>query len=218
MNPEKLASVTIDLTKYSRVSHAQVLWQHLFNYYNATGADLADLSNLRVDYANCKEVIDTGGEFLWACYPNKASTVWMYPPDWFEDSAEATSSLHCFKFSVHGVVSDNTIKLTVIKMPVQPPDTEQRLLPLEKPLMINAIACRLKYEAEAAVLQNKQYVAIPTSELEWFVSLLRVSAEFVAAWSPNYTQELAGCNAELVKTLTLSKLVNTIKSDINIKR
>lgn len=89
------------------------------------------------------------------------------------------------------------------------------MLPLERPLVINAICARLSTDCLGADMAGRKLLhTIPTDELKLVVAILESAREVVRQHSPNDTEKHRGAGTDGQKIVSIEKLVDAVKSEL----
>ena len=93
--------------------------------------------------------------------------------------------------------------------PTPPRSTDQSivLLPLEEPLVIDAIRCRLRQDVEEFGLQH----SIPTNELRAILDVVDAARACVREWTPNATEKARGAGTGVGMRAAEDVLIKRVK-------
>jgi hypothetical protein len=84
------------------------------------------------------------------------------------------------------------------------------LSPLEKPICIDAIRCRLRQDIDDFGVSH----SIPTDELRLILDIVDAARHCVKEWEPNATEKARGAGTGVGMRAAEDNLIRTVKRDL----
>jgi hypothetical protein len=88
------------------------------------------------------------------------------------------------------------------------------ITPLEEPIVIDAIRCRLRQDIDIFGLRH----SIPTEELRLILDIVDAARHCVREWEPNATEKARGAGTGVGMRSAEDKLIRVLKSGIRSSR
>lgn len=88
-----------------------------------------------------------------------------------------------------------------------------KLRPLEQPLVIDAIRCRLRQDIDFGVRHS-----IPTEELRMILDIVDAARHCVREWKPNATEKARGAGTGVGMRAAEDKLIRVLRRDLHSPR
>lgn len=85
------------------------------------------------------------------------------------------------------------------------------LTPLEKPIVIDAIRCRLRQDIDEFGVQH----SIPANELRLILDIVDAARHCVREWEPNATEKARGAGTGVGMRAAEDKLIRVLKGDLD---
>lgn len=84
------------------------------------------------------------------------------------------------------------------------------ITPLEKPIVIDAIRCRLRQDIDDFGVSH----SIPTDELRLILDIIDAARHCVSEWEPTATEKSRGAGTGVGMRAAEDKLIRVLKSDL----
>lgn len=88
------------------------------------------------------------------------------------------------------------------------------LMPLEKPIVMDAIRCRLRQDIEMSHHLSAS-VEVPKNELRWIVDILDAARACVREWQPNATEKARGAGTGVGMRAAEDRLIQLVRRDLS---